>query len=96
MKGKFIMKKLEKIPEFKNEIEESEFWSKHDSTDFIDWSKSENTVMPELKPTTKSISLRLPEFMINNLKSIANKMDIPYQSLIKIYLQENINRNIQA
>jgi predicted DNA binding CopG/RHH family protein len=96
MKGKYTMKKMQKIPDFKSESEEFEFWSKNDSTEYIDWNNSRKEIFPELKPTTKSISIRLPEIMINNLKSIANKMDIPYQSLIKIYLQENINRNIHG
>jgi len=89
------MKKLKKIPEFKSEKQEAEFWNKNDSTDYLDWSKAEKVTMSELKPTTRSISIRLPEIMLNNLKNIANKMDIPYQSLIKIYLQENIERNYQ-
>ena len=96
MKGKYTMKKLKKIPEFKSETEETEFWSKNDSTEYIDWSKAERAVLPELKPTTKSISIRLPEIMLNNLKTIANKMDIPYQSLIKIFLQEKISKEYKS
>ena len=96
MKGKYIMKKTKKIPQFKTEAEESEFWRTHDSSEYIDWSKAEHVTLPELKPTTKSISIRLPEFMLNNLKSMANKMDIPYQSLIKMFLQEKISREYKS
>ena len=96
MKGKYTMKKQKKIPEFKSESDESEFWSKKDSTEYIDWSKAERVVLPELKPTTKSISIRLPEIMLNSLKTIANKMDIPYQSLIKMFLQEKISKEYKS
>jgi predicted DNA binding CopG/RHH family protein len=89
------MKKLKKIPDFISETDEVEFWSKSDSTDFIDWSKSKKYALSNLKPSTKSISLRLPENMINDLKIIANRQDIPYQSLIKIILSERIKREFQ-
>jgi predicted DNA binding CopG/RHH family protein len=69
------------IPEFKNENDEREFWSAHDSTERIDWSKSKRIVMTKLKPSLKTISLRLPESMIEELKILANKRDVPYQSL---------------
>ena len=85
------MKKLKNIPKFKNEAEEREFWSKNDSTEFIDWNKSKLVSFPNLKPSTKTISLRLPEFLLNDIKIIANKRDVPYQSLIKIILKERID-----
>ena len=85
------MKKLKKIPGFKNEEEEDEFWSTHDSTDYFDISKAVvNPVFPNLKLSTRTITIRAPESLINNLKRIANKKDVPYQSLIKIYLDEKI------
>ncbi|NOZ75179.1 MAG: hypothetical protein GXO90_07335 [FCB group bacterium] len=67
------MKNLKTIPDFKSEDEEQEFWSKHDSTDYLDWSKSDIAVFPRLKPTTKTISLRVPEYRLEELRSIANK-----------------------
>ena len=80
-----------KIPEFNSDEEERQFWSSHDSTDFVDWSKSERTVFPNLKPSTRTISLRLPESMLAELRQIANKRDIPYQSLIKTILRDRID-----
>ena len=83
---------LKSIPEFSNEEEEREFWANHDSTDFLDWSKAEKVIFPNLKPSTKTISLRLPESMLNELRLLANKRDVPYQSLIKILLQECLDQ----
>lgn len=80
-----------KIPEFQNEAEERLFWQKNDSSEYIDWSDAENVVMPKLKPSTRSISIRLPESMIEELKVIANKRDVPYQSLLKIFISERID-----
>jgi len=79
-----------KIPNFKTEDEERDFWATHDSCDFVDWSKAEIGVFPNLKPSLKTISLRLPEDMINDLKILANQRDVPYQSLMKILLSEKI------
>jgi predicted DNA binding CopG/RHH family protein len=90
------MKKLKKIPKFKNEDEERKFWSKSDSTDYIDWENSKKGTFPNLKPSTKTISLRLPESMLDELKLIANKRDVPYQSLIKIMLKERIDQEFRA
>jgi predicted DNA binding CopG/RHH family protein len=89
------MKKLKEIPDFKNEDEEREFWSTHSTVDYIDWSKGHFVRFPNLKPTTKAISIRLPEITISKLKVKANRMDVPYQSLIKIYIEEGINRSNQ-
>lgn len=83
------------IPEFKNEDEEREFWAQADSTKYLNWDRAERVVFPELKPSTKTISLRLSESMLNELKMLANKMDVPYQSLIKIYLRERIDQDLQ-
>ena len=85
-----------KLPKFKSEDQEREFWSKSDSTDYIDWQKAERYVLSNLKPSTKKISLRLPELMIDELKLLANKRDIPYQSLMKIYLAERIQRELDS
>lgn len=84
------MKKLKKIPKFRSESEEKIFWQKNDTSDFIDWKKAEKISFPNLKPSVRSISLRLPESMLNDLKVIANKKDIPYQSLMKIFISEKI------
>jgi len=80
-----------KIPIFKNEDEERNFWTKTDSTDYIDWQKAEKVTFAKLKPTTKTISLRLPEFILNEIKLLAHKRDVPYQSLIKIFLKDRID-----
>lgn len=79
------------IPEFNNEDEEHEFWATHDSTEYLDWSQAERVAFPKLKPSTKTISLRMPESMLNQIRVLANKRDVPYQSLIKIFLQERID-----
>ena len=79
-----------KIPHFKNEDEEREFWAAHDSVKYIDWNKASVAVFPELKPSTKTISLRVPVQLLNSLKMLANEKDVPYQSLIKILLSEKV------
>ena len=89
------MKKLKEIPEFNNEDEEREFWATHDSTEYIDWDRAEQVTFPKLKPSTKTISLRLPESMLDDLRVLANKRDVPYQSLIKIILQERIDQEFK-
>ena len=86
-----MKKKLKEIPKFKNEDEEREFWGTHDSTEYFDWDKAEVAVFPNLKPTTKTISLRLPVWMLDNLKVAANKRDVPYQSLIKMFLKDRLD-----
>ena len=84
-----------KTPTFKSESEERLFWQKHDSSEYIDWSDAENVVMPKLKPSTRSISIRLPESMIEELKVLANKRDVPYQSLLKIFISERIDAELR-
>ena len=86
--------KLKRIPKFKNEAEERKFWAKHDSAEYMDWKKAETVLLPKLKPSVKSISLRLPESMIEELKVLANKHDVPYQSLMKIFLSEKIEEEM--
>lgn len=85
-----------KTPKFKNEDEEREFWATHDSTEYFDWKKARRVVLPELKPSLKTISLRLPESMIEELKLLAHKRDVPYQSLLKIFLSERIRKELKA
>lgn len=83
------MKKFKKIPHFKSEKEEREFWLTHDSTEYVDWSKARRgVVFPNLKPTTRPITIRLPQYVIDRFKLKANRMDVPYQALIKQVLYE--------
>ena len=84
-----------KTPKFRNQDEERRFWATHDSTEFVDWSKAKRTVMPNLKPSLKTISIRLPETMIEQLKLLANKKDVPYQSLMKIFLADRIREEMK-
>ena len=80
------------IPAFSSEDEERRFWAVHDTTDYFDWDKATQPTLPNLKPSTMSISLRLPVAMLEDLKVLANKQDVPYQSLMKLYLAERIGR----
>ena len=90
------MKKSNKrIPKFKNEDEERQFWATHSPLDYFDTTKAKNVVFPNLKPSVKSISIRLPEHMIETLKLLANKRDVPYQSLLKMFLAERIQAELQ-
>ena len=89
------MSTIKKIPKFKNEDEERTFWATHDSTEYINWKKAKKVVLSNLKPSVKSISLRLPESMIEELKLLANKKDVPYQSLLKIFLAERIGEEFK-
>lgn len=89
------MSKLKKLPKFKNEKEELEFWSTHDSADYVDYSKAKRVLFPTLKPSARTISIRLPESLIEHLKVLANKRDIPYQSLLKIFLMEKIEEEFR-
>ena len=77
-------------PLFASEAEERAFWESHDSTEYFNWSEARPVVLPKLKPTTKTISLRLPAHLLDNIKTVANARDVPYQSLIKIWLQEKV------
>ena len=85
-----MMSKLKKIPEFKDEDEEREFWATHSPIDYFDSNNFKRASFPKLKPSLKSISIRLPEDMLAELKILANKKDVPYQSLAKIYLARQI------
>lgn len=84
-------KKLKIVPHFRSEAEERQFWETHDSTDYIDWSKARRVQFPNLKLSTTAISLRLPLGLLDRIKVAANKRDVPYQSLIKVWLAEKID-----
>jgi predicted DNA binding CopG/RHH family protein len=84
------MKKRNLHPKFKTEAEERKFWETHDSTDYIDWSKAERARFPNLKPSTTAISIRLPLGLLEQIKIAADKRDVPYQSLIKMWLAEKV------
>ena len=86
---------FKEIPTFQNEDEERAFWANHDSTEYVDWDEADEVIFSKLKPTTRTISLRLPELMLNELRLIANKRDIPYQSLIKLFLKERIDQELK-
>lgn len=88
--------KRNKIPEFKNEDDERTFWAKNDSTDFVDWNKATPVQFSKLKPSVHSISLRLPDAVLGKLKILANKKDIPYQTLLKIYLSDRVTKEFQV
>ena len=90
------MSKLKTVPVFKTEQEEREFWETHDSSEYFDLSKADSVVMPNLKPSTKTISLRLPEGLLDSIKVEANKRDMPYQSLIKAWLAEHVKHHRSA
>ena len=82
------------IPKFKNEKDERRFWAAHDSSDYVDWSKAKKVTLSNLKPSVKNISLRLPASMLEQLKLLANKKDVPYQSLLKVFLAERIHKEL--
>ena len=84
------------VPEFRSEDEERAFWAQHDSTDFIDWQAAQTRRFPNLKPSLRTISLRLPVSMIEDLKVLANKRDVPYQSLLKVFLAERLTRELRS
>jgi len=85
-----------RIPKFKNEDEEREFWAEKDSSDYIDWKKAQVVRLPNLKPSTKTISVRFPEMLLDDLKMLANKRDIPYQSLLKLFVAERVEEEIRG
>ena len=82
------------IPNFKSEEEERKFWAEEDTTEYIDWSHSRKAKFPNLKPSLRSISIRLPESLIERYKTLANKRDVPYQSLMKVFLTEKLEAEI--
>jgi predicted DNA binding CopG/RHH family protein len=88
-------KSLQPIPKFSSEDEEREFWATHDSVDYVDWSRAKPATFSRLKPSTQTISLRLPEALLENLKMLANKRDVPYQSLLKVFLAERVEQELR-
>jgi predicted DNA binding CopG/RHH family protein len=90
------MSNLKKIPDFKNLEEEAKFWDEHDSADYVDWSNADNAIFPNVKVSTESISLRLPSPLLARIKELANEKDVPYQSLMKVYLSEQVKRELKA
>lgn len=87
------MSKTKKAPTFKTEAEERIFWEKNDSSDYVDWTQAKRVALPNLKPSTRTISLRLPEMLLDSIKIEANKRDMPYQSLIKAWLADDIKQS---
>jgi predicted DNA binding CopG/RHH family protein len=85
-----MARKLKPIPKFASEDEERDFWGTHDTTEYFDWSKARFVSFPNLKHSTETISLRLPMGLLSDVKVLANRMDVPYQSLLKIYLAERV------
>ena len=88
------MSKLKLRPTFKSEAQEAAFWTSHDSTEYIDYSKSRRMIFPKLKPSTETISLRLPKSLLDQLKTLANKRDVPYQTLLKLFELERVQAEL--
>ena len=89
-------KKLKEVPIFNGETAERAFWAQEDSTDYVDWKAAKAVILPNLKPTTRTISIRISESMLEKIRLVANKRDVPYQSLIKIFLQERIDAELKV
>jgi predicted DNA binding CopG/RHH family protein len=89
-------KVLKPIPKFRSDEEAGEFWMTHDTTDYVDWTKARRVSFPNLRPSTATISLRLPQGLLNDLRILANERDVPYQSLLKVYLAERIAEERRA
>ena len=88
-----MKKRLKAVPAFANEEEERRFWEQNDSSDYLDWGKAQQVVLPNLKPTTKTISLRIPQHLLDSIKAAAHARDVPYQSLIKVWLHEKLHEH---
>ena len=88
--------KRKKLPKFKSEKAERKFWATHDSSEYLPWEKAQRVTFPNLAPSVKNISIRLPASMLEELKVLAHKKDVPYQSLMKIYLANQIKRELAA
>src|SRR4030095_6975816 len=94
--GRSMAKQRKKVPIFKSEDEEREFWARHDSTDYIDYKKAKRVQFPNLKPSSRAISIRLPESLIENIKVLANREDVPYQSMMKVLLAEKVTEALRS
>ncbi|MBU2529100.1 BrnA antitoxin family protein [bacterium] len=90
------MKQLKKIPKFKTANEEIKFWDAHDSTDYLDWSKAKRAVFPNLKPTSRSIPVKLPNWLIEQLKFLAHKKDLSYQALLRLFVMKEVEKEMKA
>ena len=90
-----MKRKLKKVPEFKSEDAERLFWATHDSADYLDWSQASSARLPNLKPSTETISLRLPKHLLDDIRVAANFRDVPYQSLLKVFLAEKIDEELR-
>ena len=90
------MKKLKKIPEFKTEAEEFEFWATHDSTEYLDLSKAKSAMFPNLKPSSRSVPIRFPLPLLERIKILANKRHVPYQSLLKMFLADRVEHELRG
>ncbi len=89
-------KKVREVPQFKSEEEERDFWAERDSSEYVDWKQAQRVRLANLKPSTKTISIRFPESLLEDLKILANKRDVPYQSLLKIFLADRIEEELKA
>jgi len=90
------MKQLKKIPKFKTEEKEARFWGNADSTEYIDWKKAKRTIFPNLKPTSRAVPIKLPEWLIERLKFLANKQNTPYQALLRSFLVKEVEKELKA
>ena len=90
------MAMIKPIPNFASEDEERDFWANHDSTEFVDWTSARRLTLSNLKPSTKTISIRLPESLLDELKLLANRRDVPYQSLLKVFLAERVDKELHS
>lgn len=91
-----VKQRMRTVPKFGSEDQERDFWASHDSTGFVDWRRAERVKLPNLRPTTRTISIRLPESMIERLKVLAHKRDIPYQSLLKMFVADKIEEELRS
>jgi len=89
-------KAVRKVPKFETEDQERQFWTQHDSAEYINWRTAKRVTLAKLRPTTRTISIRLPETMIERLKVLANKRDVPYQSLLKMYVAEKLEEELRT
>ena len=85
-----------RLPKFKTEEQEREFWASHDSAEFVDWRKAKKILLPNLKPSSEVISLRMPKPMLDQLKLLANKRDVPYQSLLKMFIADRLKAEVES
>ncbi|MBA3066635.1 BrnA antitoxin family protein [bacterium] len=90
------MKQLKKIPKFKTKEDEIKFWDTHDSTDYLDWSKATRVAFPNLKPTSRSIPVKLPNWLIERLKFLAHKKDLSYQALLRLFVMKEVEKEMKS